>query len=90
MADDIQARAGESGMLLPSIAIEHASSMVLGEQVHHPVGRTFKRLHLENTHATDEILLDVDCKDHKNSSGFRGLVHTVLVFGTSSWPPVNI
>lgn len=63
--------------------------MGLGEQVHHPICSTFLKLRLEDNGASDELLLNIACKAHNDSSGLNGLVPKVLVFGSFSRMPVR-
>lgn len=89
IAADVQKWAGEAGVILHAVGVERASSMGLGEQVHHPLRRSFLKLRSENPAVSDELLLDVAVKAHNDSSGLNGLVPTLLVFGTFPRLPVR-
>lgn len=89
VAGEVQVWAGEAGVVLHAVGVERASSMGLGEQIHHPLRRSFLKLKSENPNVSDELLLDVAVKAHNDSSGLNGLVPTLLVFGAFPRLPVR-
>lgn len=89
VAAEVQAWAGEAGVVLHAVGVERASSMGLGEQIHHPLRSSFLKLKSENPTVSDELLLEVAVKSHNDSSGLNGLVPTLLVFGAFPRLPVR-
>lgn len=89
VAAEVQVWAGEAGVVLHAVGVERASSMGLGEQIHHPLRRSFLKLKSENPTISDELLLDVAVKAHNDSGGLNGLVPTLLVFGVFPRLPVR-
>lgn len=81
--------AGEAGVVLHAEGVKRASSMGLGELIHHHLRRSFLKLKSENPKISDEIFLDVALKAHTDFSGLNGLVPTLLVFGAFPRFPVR-
>lgn len=55
--------------------------MDLGEQIKHPLRRSFLKLKSEHPAVSDEMLFEVSVKSQNNSIGLNGLFPIVLVFG---------
>lgn len=81
VATGMQQWAGEAGIVLHTVPVDHPSAMSLGEQIHEPIKKVFQKHRLKNLRVSGELFLEVVVKRHVDSSGINGVVPTVVIYG---------